>query len=151
MGRRRRQRLNNMAASTDTIHISVPVLPYNTPVAVTVAAGKNRYYRLDVAGGEYVVLSATFNTVLHAELLVLHGGFPTRSDYDHAAVGLYDLQREITLPRFLNGADYLYLHGREGPSPSLPISLNISLQIMSKHVIMRIYSCICHIPVKLKI
>jgi hypothetical protein len=116
-------RNNNVASSSDTISVTVAVLPYDTPLTVSIGEDEDRYYRLDVSGEQYVVISATFDTVLHAEFFASVGKLPTRSDYDYVAAGLYDLKREITLPKYINGAYYLYLHGREGAGAGRPVIL----------------------------
>ncbi|MDB5348932.1 MAG: repeat-associated core domain protein [Planctomycetota bacterium] len=115
---------NNVAVAAAALPVRAPTLAVGSVVTGTLASGQDVYYRVNVAPGSSVQLSADFGVASEAELLIRYGASPSLSDYDLSADGPTGLHAVIPLPAGIGGPYYVRLHGLAGAGAGRPFTLH---------------------------
>jgi RHS repeat-associated protein len=105
-------RVNNLAASTGSLHVTAPLLPLGGTVSGTIADGQDLYFRLDVPPASDVALAANFSVSSQAEMYVSYGVVPSPFNFDQRVTNLSDLRPSLALSGPA-GSYFILLHGRE--------------------------------------
>jgi RHS repeat-associated protein len=116
-------RLNNILVSSQTVHISVPVLALGATATGTIAKGQDIYYQVTLPAGHDVQVTANFGAVDAAELYVSYQKVPNTAAYDDYAYALNQTQQQLLLAATQGGTYYILLHGKEGAATGTSFSL----------------------------
>jgi RHS repeat-associated protein len=118
------KRADATAVAATPIAVHSPVLTLGAAQNGTIASGQSRYFRLNIASGQDVTLTADFTAATEAQLYVRQGSLPDQSSYDQTVVDLTKEHPQIKLSDPQGGAYYILLYGLAGAGSGLEFSLH---------------------------
>lgn len=104
-------RANNMAAAPTLLAVDIPTLPMNTNVPGVLAAGQDRFYRLQPLQGRDILITADFPVAFAAEFYARYGALPQRDQFDARAANPAARQQVLVLLSAQSAPVGIWLHG----------------------------------------
>ena len=119
---------NNIAVSSKTISVDVPVLVLGQPVTNQLTTGSAQYYKVNVPAGHTVSVTLTgASTNSFNELYVRYGAIPDLGDYDFLYSTPFSPNQQISIPTTQAGWYYIMVRGENEPGGPLRYTLEADI------------------------
>ena len=117
-------RVNNVAASADTVNVTVSALVLGVPLATTLSTGDVELYKVTVGANQTLEVDLTTDAGQAFNQLYLRAGnVPTGTSYDSSGSGPLQANQTALIPSTQPGVYYVLIRGQSEPGPATPVTL----------------------------